>query len=160
MVEQQRQYSNYTVLEYKSVLLLSSKPEFYLHRFRLQVVSNMDAHSNPRRALKSTQEQDRQRHRNERDKAQRAAETAEQRSERLRKWRKTDHARCAAQTASERQATSQQRSTHEHERMAAETPENRERRIQWMSTNQHKRLAVETPEERNEVTADERHTGN
>ena len=70
----------------------------------------MDAHSNPRRALKSAQEQeDRRRRRNERDRARRAAETAEQRSERLRKRRERDHARRAAQTASESQATSQQR---------------------------------------------------
>ena len=39
---------------------------------------NMDAHSNPRRALKSVQEQeDWQRRRNERDRARRAAETVE-----------------------------------------------------------------------------------
>ena len=62
----------------------------------------MDAHSNPRRALKSAQEQeDRRRRRNERDRARRAAETAEQRSERLRKRRERDCARRAAQTASE-----------------------------------------------------------
>ena len=67
----------------------------------------MDAHSNPRRGLKSMQEQgDWRPHRNERDRAQRAAETAEQRNERLRQWRERDHARRAAQTASERQATS------------------------------------------------------
>ena len=67
----------------------------------------MDAHSNPRRALKSAQEQeDRRWHRKERDRVRRAAETAEQRSKRLRKWRERDRARCAAQTASERQATS------------------------------------------------------
>ena len=108
----------------------------------------MDAHSNPRRALKSAQEQDWRWRRNERDRARCAAETAEQRSERLRKWKERDRARCAAQTASERQATSQQRSTRESERMAAETPEERERRSQRMSTNQHERLAAETPKER------------
>ena len=101
------------VLECRSVLLLSSKPEFYLQRFRPQVVLKMDAHSNPRRALRSAQEQEDWRwHRNERDRARRAAETVEQRSERLRKQRERDCARHAAQTASERQATSQQRSTH------------------------------------------------
>ena len=55
------------------------------------------------------------------ERARRAAETAEQMSERLRKWRERDCARRAAQTASERQATSQQRSSRERERMAAET---------------------------------------
>ena len=102
----------------------------------------MDAHSNPRRALKSAQEQeDRRWRRNERDRARRAAETAEQRSERLRKRRERDRARRATPTAGERQATSQQKSTRERERMAAETTE-------VMSTNQRERLAVETPEER------------
>ena len=67
---------------------------------------NMDVHSNPRRALKSVQEQeDWRRRRNERDRTRRAAETAEQRSERLRKRRERKHARCTAQTASERQVT-------------------------------------------------------
>ena len=137
-----------TVLESRRVLLLSSTPEFHLQRFRLQVVLNMGAHSNPRRGLKSAQEQeDRRRCRNERDRARRAADTAEQRSERLRKRRERNRARRAAQTASERQATSRQRSTCERERMAAESPEERER-LQRMSTNQQKRLAVETPEER------------
>ena len=84
----------------------------------------MDAHSNPRRALKSAQEQeDRRRRRNKRDRARRAAETVEQMSERLRKRRERDCARRAAQTASERQATSQQRSPRERERMAAGNPE-------------------------------------
>ena len=43
----------------------------------------------------------------ERDRARRAAETADQRSERLRKLRVRDRAKCATQTASERQATLQ-----------------------------------------------------
>ena len=86
----------------------------------------MDAHSNPRRTLKSAQEQDQLRRRNKRDRARRAAETAEQRSERLRKRRKRDRARRTAQTASKRQATSQQRSTHERERMATETPKEKD----------------------------------
>ena len=80
------------------VLFLSSNPEFYLQCSRLQVVLNMETHSNPRRALKSAQEQeDRRWYRNERDRAWRAAETAEQRSERLTKRRERDRARCAAQ---------------------------------------------------------------
>ena len=80
----------------------------------------MDAHSNPRKALKLAQEQeDRRRRRNERDSARRAAETAEQRSERLRKQRERYRARRVAQTASERQATSQQRSPRKHERLMA-----------------------------------------
>ena len=80
----------------------------------------MDAHSNPRKALKLAQgQEDRRRRRNERDNARHAAETAEQRSERLRKQRERDRARHVAQTASERQATSQQRSPCECERMAA-----------------------------------------
>ena len=53
----------------------------------------MDAHSNPRRALKSAQEQENhRRRRNERDRAWRAAETVEQRSERLRKQMERDRA--------------------------------------------------------------------
>ena len=63
--------------------------------------------------------------RNKRDRAQRAAETAEQRSERLKKRWERDHARHAAQTVSERQATSQWKSTGER---GAETPEERETR--------------------------------
>ena len=105
-------YSNSAVLESSRVLFLTSNSEFYLQCFRLQVVLNMDTQSNPRRALKSAQEQeDRRQHRNERDRARRAAETAEQRSERLRKQRERDCARCAAQTASERQVASQQKSS-------------------------------------------------
>ena len=130
-------------------IFLSSNQWFYLQRFRLQVVLNMYAHSNPRIALKSAQEQeDRRWCRNERDRAWRAAETVEQRSERLRKWRERDHARHAAQTASERQATSQQRSTREHERMAAETSEEKETRSRQKSTRERERMAAETPEER------------
>ena len=105
------------------VLFLS----FYLQCFRLQVVLNIDTHRNPRRALKSAQEQeDRWRRRNERDRARHAAETVEQRSERLRKQRERDCARRAAQTPSERQAASQQRSTRERERMAVETSEEKQ----------------------------------
>ena len=93
----QRRYSISMVLESR-VLFLSSNPEFYLQCSRLQVVLNMETHSNPRRALKSVQEQEaRRRHRNKRDRARRAAETVEQRSERLTKWRERDCARCAAQ---------------------------------------------------------------
>ena len=88
----------------RRVLLLSSNPEFCLQRFRLQVVLNMDAHSNPRRVLKSAQEQEgRRRHRNKRDRARRAAETAEQRSKRLRKWREGDRARHTAETPEQRE---------------------------------------------------------
>ena len=98
-------YSNSAVLKSR-VLFLTSNPEFYIQCFRLQVVLNMDTQSNPRRALKSAQEQeDRRQRRNERDRARRAAEIAEQRGERLRKWRERDRARCAAQTASEKQVT-------------------------------------------------------
>ena len=84
----------------------------------------MGTQSNPRRALKSAQEQDdRRRRRNERDRGRCAAETAEQRSERLRKRKERDRARRAAQSVSKRQAASQQKSTRERERMAAETPD-------------------------------------
>ena len=93
----QRRYSICTVLESR-VLFLSSNPEFYLQCSRLQVVLNMETHSNQRRALKSAQEQEAwRRHRNERDRARRATETTEQRSERLTKQREKDHARCTAQ---------------------------------------------------------------
>ena len=86
-----------TVLESR-VLFPSSNPESYLQCFRLQVVLNMDTQSNPRRALKSAQEQkDRRHRRNERDRAWRATETAEQRSKRLTKRRERDRARRAAQ---------------------------------------------------------------
>ena len=63
--------------------------------------------------------------RNKRDRARRAAETAEQRSEWLKKRWERDHARHAAQTVSERWATSQWKSTGER---GAETPEERETR--------------------------------
>ena len=76
----------------------------------------MDTQSSSRRSLKSVQEQEVQRRRrNERDRAQCAAEAVEHRSERLRKRRERDHASCAAQTACKRQATIQQKSTREHE---------------------------------------------
>ena len=102
-------------LVYRPTVFLSPNPKFYIQRFSLQVLFNMD----PRRTLKSAQEQeDRRRRRNERDRARRAAETVEQRSERLRKRRERDRARRAAQTGSERQATSQQKSTRKRERMA------------------------------------------
>ena len=56
--------------------------EFYLHRFRLQVLLPMDTHTSSRRALKLVQEQEvAEEPRNKRDRAQRAAETSEQRSE-------------------------------------------------------------------------------
>ena len=116
-----------TVLKSKRVLLLSSNPDFLFQRFRLQVVLKMDTCSNPRRALKSAQEQeDMWWHRNKRGRVRSAAETVEQRSEGLRKWRERDRARRTAQTASERQATSQQRSIHERERMAAESLEEKD----------------------------------
>ena len=90
------------------VLLLSSNQEFYIQNFSLQVLFNMDTHSNPRRALKSVQEQEDWRwRRNEGGRARRAAETVEQRSKRLRKRRQRDHARRTAQTANKGQATSQ-----------------------------------------------------
>ena len=95
--------------------------------FRVLLLTFLLTWSNPKRALKSAQEQeDWQRRRNKRDRARRAAETAEQRSERLQKRRERDHARHAAQTVSERQATSQWKITGEHR--AAETPEERETR--------------------------------
>ena len=40
-----RRYS--TVFTSRRVLFLASNPEFYLQRFRLQVVLNMNTHSNP-----------------------------------------------------------------------------------------------------------------
>ena len=102
-----------------SVLLLSPNPEFYSQCFSLHILFNMDTQSNPRRALKSAQEQeDQRRQRNETDRAQRAAVAVEQRSEWLRKRKERDRARHAAQTASERQATSQLKSICECERTA------------------------------------------
>ena len=53
MVKKYKRY--FTVFESRRVLFLSSNPEFYLQRIRLQVVLNMDAHSNPRRTLKSVE---------------------------------------------------------------------------------------------------------
>ena len=100
--------------------------EFYLHRFRLQVLLPMDTHTSSRRALKLVQEQevaeDRRRPRNERQSSTCC------RSERLwnkgvRKRRERSRARHAAQTASERQATLQWKSTCEHR---AETGPERE----------------------------------
>ena len=68
VVEERWWYS--TVLKFRRVLFLSSNPEFNLQRFRLQVVLNMDAHRNPRRALKSAQEQeDRRKRRNKRQRS-------------------------------------------------------------------------------------------
>ena len=100
---------------------------------------NMDAHSNPRRALKSAQEQ----------KIGDGAETKETelmccRDSGTKEWKIEKVEGEGAFTAIERQVTSQQRSTRERERIAAETPEERER-LQWMSTNKHESLAVETP---------------
>ena len=109
------------------VLLLNPNCEFYIQRFSLQVLFNMDTQSNSRRARKSAQEREDWRwQRNKRERARCAAETAEQRSKRLRKRRERDRARHSTQTASERQATSQWKSTRERERIATETPEERE----------------------------------
>ena len=83
------------------MLLLS---EFYLHRFRLQVLLPMDTHTSSRRALKLAQRL---------------------RNKGARKQRERRRARQAAQTASERQATSQWKSIRE---LGAETPEERETR--------------------------------
>ena len=71
---------------YSSLELLSLNSEFYLHRFRLQVLLSMDTQSSYRRALKPAQKrevaEDWRRPRNERvDRVRRAAETSEQRSE-------------------------------------------------------------------------------
>ena len=64
--------------------------------FRVLPSAFLLTRSDPRRALKSAQEQeDWRRRRNKRDRARRAAETAEQRSERLKKRRVADHARHA-----------------------------------------------------------------
>ena len=117
--------------------------------------------------LKSAQVQDQRRHRNESDRARRAAETAEQRERKIEKAEgegscqarvllkllvkdKLPHSRVV--NAKEWQLKPlirlQLKGTNEGERMAAETPEERERIFQQMSTNQHEMLAVETPEER------------
>ena len=73
--------------------------------FRVLPSAFLLTQSNPRRALKSAQEQeDRQQGRNKG-----AAETAEQRGERLKKRQERDH----AQIVSERQATSQWKNTGE-----------------------------------------------
>ena len=100
------------------VLLLSSNQEFYIQSFSLQVLFNMDTHSNPRRALKSVQEQEDWRwRRNEGGRARRAAETVEQKSKRLRKRRQRDRARRTAQTASKGQATSQRKSNTKEQQL-------------------------------------------
>ena len=86
------------------MLLLS---EFYLHRFRLQVLLPMDVHTSSRRAIKLVQEQEvaedrtAQKRETELDVLQRL------RSKGARKRRGRGRGRHAAQTASERQATSQ-----------------------------------------------------
>ena len=77
-----------STLPYSSLEPYTSLSEFYLHRFRLQVLLPMDTHtSSLRRALKLAQEQevaeDWRWPRNERDRARRAAETSEQRSEKV-----------------------------------------------------------------------------
>ena len=84
----------------------------------------MDTHTSSRRALKLAQEQEvAEEPKNERDRAQHAAETSEQRSE----IAKGDQGRTRhpGQTASEKQATSQWKSTCER---GAEIPEKRETR--------------------------------
>jgi len=66
----------------------------------------------------------------ERDRARRAAETADQRSERLRKLRVRDRARRATQTASERQASTLQRLLYSgkvHERRETKPPRREKR---------------------------------
>ena len=126
----------------------------------------MDSQSNPRRALKSVQEQeDRRRHRNKRDRAQHAAETVEQRSERLRsggrgivpglllKLPVKDKLPCSRKVpinAKEWQLKPRRREKWGYSECETDwklKPLMRER-LQQMSTNPHERLAVETPEKR------------
>ena len=91
--------------------------------FRVLPSASLLTRSNPRRALKLAQEQeDWRRRRNKRDRAWRAAETAEQRNERG--GRRIRPCRHAAQTVSEREATSHWKSTGER---GAET----RRREKW-----------------------------
>ena len=74
-----------TVFWYKRrpIVCQTISPEFYLQRFSLQVLLNMATRSNPRRTLKSAQEQEDQwRRRNKRERARRVAE---QKSKRLKK---------------------------------------------------------------------------
>ena len=67
---------------------------------------NMDAHSNPRRALKSAQEQeDWRQHRNKRDRPYMLQRQRNKGVKDLRKWRERE--RNLSFTASERQVTSQ-----------------------------------------------------
>ena len=120
----------------------------------------------------------------ERDRARRAAETADQRSERLRKLRVRDRAKCTTQvlvkdkppysvyfTVSTLQCLLYSRKVRE--RRGKETSEERETKLQWMRdrlaaenserdwrlqqtrTNQNAKLAVET---RGEITLQQRST--
>ena len=96
-----------------------------LYFFRVLPSAFLLTRSDPRRAQNQRRSKKIGDEGETRDRARRAAETAEQRSEQLKKRREADHARHAAQTVSERQATSQWKSTGES---GAKTPEERETR--------------------------------
>ena len=145
------------VLESRRVLFLNSNQEFYLQRFRLQIVLNMNAHSNPRKLSNQC------RSKNISDGAEMKETELDvlkrQWNKGARDWESGGRGLCQVRC-------SQQRSTFVRTRMAAENPEgitaetypwtwkngssettkDRER-LQRMSSNQHERLAVKTPKE-------------
>ena len=82
-----------------------------------------------------------------RDRARRAAQTAEDRDTRL--WQIHDNRRQSLATESEEERAV--RLQQMRDRLASETEEERAARLQWMSANQRHRLASES----SQATADE-----
>ena len=83
-----------------------------------------------------------------RDRARRAAQTAEGRDARLRQIRENRRQSLATESEEERAGRLQQMSANQCHRLATETEEERAARLQQMSANQRHRLASETEEER------------
>ena len=83
-----------------------------------------------------------------RERARRAAETAEEKELRLSKRRVRDKARRAERTAQQREEALQQLRRQQQERCADETSEQREDRLQLMRDQQRTRRAAESDEQR------------
>ena len=83
-----------------------------------------------------------------RDRARRAAQTAEERDARLRQIRENRRQSLATESEEERAVRLQQMSANQCHRLATETEEERAARLQQMSANQCHRLTTETEEER------------
>ena len=86
------------------------------------------------------------RRRRERERAHRAAETAQEKEERLRKLRLRDRDSSAAQNTEQRQVTLDHVRDCQRQRLSSETDHQREDRLQRTRDSQNRRLSSETEE--------------